>query len=160
MAIFRIFLLACFFAQFLPSCGISYKVRTTKSELQEVLFFPCGNITFELEGVGNSKFTMTQRFKLSEKIELFTDSLMVIYNGKVLSRNLISVKEVTPGRAVQITQNERIEFVFHLDEGVFDGDTIAIYAPDFIKCRQDFLALDTVFYTFENRLRIHGVNTR
>lgn len=158
MTIFRIFLFTCFFALFLASCGITYKVRNTKNELEEVLYFPCGNITFELEGAGNSKFTVKQRFALSEKVELYADSLHVIYNGKALPSNRISKGVVATDGIVEISQNERVEFVFGLEDGVFDGDTIAIYAPDFIKCRQDFITLDTVFYTFENRLRIYGVN--
>jgi hypothetical protein len=158
MAIFRIFLFTYFFALFLASCGITYKVRNTKNELEEVLYFPCGHITFALEGAGNSKFKLKQRFDLSERIELYADSLQVIYNGKALPGNRISKGLATTDGIVEITQNERFEFGFELEEGVFDGDTIAIYAPDFIKCSQDFITLDTVFYTFENRLRIYGVN--
>jgi hypothetical protein len=156
--IIRFSLLIFFFTQFLASCGITYKVRNTNNELEELLYFPCGNVTIELQGIGNSRFILKQRFALSEKIHLLPDSLQVIYNGKVQPLKIFSMERRNIGSDLEISKNERFEFAFQLERRVFDGDTIAIYAPGFIKCREDFITLDTVFYTFANRLRIYGVN--
>lgn len=156
--IIRFFLFVFFFTQFLASCGITYKVRNTNNDLEELLYFPCGNVTIELQGIGNSRFILKQRFALSEKIHLHPDSLQVIYNGKVQPLKIFSMEKRNIGADVEISENERFECVFKLEKKVFDGDTIAIYAPGFIKCRQDFITLDSVFYTFANRLRIYGVN--
>jgi hypothetical protein len=141
----------------LASCGITYTVRTTKNELEEVLFTPCGKLGVALIGKGNSKFFILQRFTMKEPAMIFSDSLFVLYNHmpvklhfsdeRFLERNQLEIKDV-----------EKIEAYFELDDGVFDGDTIAICASRYIQCMGDHVNLDTIYYTFSNRLRIHGVN--
>jgi hypothetical protein len=143
----------------LPRC-MAYKVRTISGDLKEKTDFPCGSLSIQLEGKGNSQFSLVHRFDLEEKVLLFPDSIHVLFNGVELPGNIAGTEIPDSQRTLQIDGNEKFHLEFHTTEGVFEGDTICAYGVGFIKCRQDFITLDSVFYTFTNRLRIVGVNAR
>ncbi len=143
---------------FLSSCNVTYKVLTTDNELEELLHMPCGKLTIEMIGKGNSKFTVTQHFDLKEKITINPSAFEAYYNGNQVDIKLLDKTFKDLDRDYEVSGNDQFDYFFELNEGVFDGDTIALIAPRYIKCMGDFVGLDTVYYTFRNRLRIYGVN--
>ncbi len=153
----KAFVIFFFLAQILASCGITYKVRTTDNELEELLFSPCGQLGLELVGKGNSKFIIRQRFLMNEDIYFYPDSIRAFYNRNPVELHFTDRKLSGQGR-IKISGEDKMDVSFELEDGVFDGDTIVIIAPRFIKCKDDLVTLDTIYYTFSNRLRIHGVN--
>jgi hypothetical protein len=153
----RVYVIFFFLTQILASCGITYKVRTTDNELEELLFSPCGQLGIELMGKGNSKFVIRQRFMMKEEIYFYPDSLIVLFNRNPVRLHLSDIK-LSDTRGIKIFGEEEIDVSFELEDGVFDGDTIVILAPRYINCNDDLVTLDTIYYTFSNRLRIYGVN--
>ena len=142
--------------QIFVSCNITYKVRNTDNELEEVLHMPCGELGLEIIGKGNSKFRLRHRFLTREQIFLNPDSLHIFCNSEQID---YKYPRLNKGNKPYILEGEeKYDVQFEIATGVFDGDTIALVGPRYIKCRQDFVNLDTVYYTFINRLRIHGVN--
>lgn len=142
----------------IQSCGITYKVRNTKNELKEILYFPCGNIVLEMVGRGNSKFKIESQVTATTPITYYRDSLKVYYNGKrqVLKEDRKWIDGLQD--LIKIEGSQTLEYHFEIKNGVFDGDTLTIFAPQFVKCKKDFITLDSIKYAFTNRLRIYGVN--
>jgi len=153
----RAYFIFFFLTLILASCGITYKVRTNDNELEELLFSPCGQLGIELVGKGNSKFSIRQRFVMKEEIYFYPDSLKALYN-RIPIKLYLSDTKLSGKKRIKILGEEKIDVFFELENGVFDGDTIVIFAPRYIKCKDDLVTLDTIYYTFSNRLRIYGVN--
>jgi hypothetical protein len=152
-------LLASFFILLcIQSCGITYKVRNTNNELREILYFPCGNVAVEMIGRGNSKFKVESQINATIPIIYYQDSLKVYYNGQ--RQKLIMKKKPEEGSQdfAKIEGSHLLEYHFEIKNGVFDGDTLTIFAPQLVKCEKDFITLDSINYAFTNRLRIYGVN--
>ena len=143
----------------LSSCHVTYKVRNNQQSLQDIMAFPCGTVNMELEGRGNSKFIFRQKFMLDRPMIYFPDSVRVLYNNLIVgplgfksdasfSKNI----KLSPG-------NHKMELVFEIHDGVFDGDTIKIIAKSFIECQESRHSLDALIYTFRNPVIIQGVNS-
>ena len=64
------------------SCNLTYKVRNQQNDIESILYMPCGKVTIELIGKGNSKFVFSQKFDLDEKIIIYKDSLKIFLNEK------------------------------------------------------------------------------
>lgn len=142
----------------LSSCNITYKVRSQNNELESIHHSLCGNITIELVGKGNSKFVLRQRFDLGEKVIVNIDSLHIYYNKKeIIVQHKLKNEKNSPTE-VELGENDIWEASFELDKGVFEGDTITIFGPAYVQCNNQVITLDSMFYSFSNRLRIHGVN--
>lgn len=143
---------------FLSACNITYKVRNQHHEVESILHTSCGKITIELMGRGNSKFVIRQKFDLSDKIMVYMDSLQVYYNSKqiIVKHNLKN--EMNPQMEVELKENDLWEASFEFEKGVFEGDTIMVFGPAYVQCKDQVITLDPIFYSFTNRLRIYGVN--
>ena len=143
---------------FFSGCDLTYKVRNQHNAIEETFQVPCGKVTFELVGRGNSKFVFNQKVDPDENMIIFPDSLKVFYNDYELT----SVHDIKNGNkfhgAVEVSGKKSIETSFQIDKGVFEGDTIKIVGVNYIKCGNQFINLDTVTFAFFNNLRIFGVN--
>ena len=148
------FLLTLFI--WLVGCNITYKVRNQDNAIEHIVFIPCGKITIELVGKGNSKFVLKQDFDLDANVAVFTDSLCIAYNGK----KVLPVFNIKMNEVVMVEANKEFDLQasFDLDEGVFDGDTILVFGRSYIECNQHLISLDTLLYSFVNNFRIQGVN--
>ena len=142
----------------LCSCHITYKVRNQRNNIDEVMYFPCGKITIELEGRGNSKFTLNQKFELDEPVMIYMDSVKIFYNKKKINADFNLKNENGTHDPKMISGNSLLEASFEFEKGVFEGDTISVFGPGFIRCKDHEVTLDTLIYTFINKLRIYGVN--
>lgn len=151
-------LTACFFGCFFfVSCRITYTVRNQYQELEQFLHFPCGKVGFELEGQGDSKFIFRQTFNLDAPVISFPDSVRIFFNEIPITYT-IKNKGNKQMEISQFAQSKRVEMLFETTRGVFDGDRIFIFAPNYLKCNDQLVGFDTISYTFTNRLRIYGVN--
>ena len=119
------------------------------------MYTPCGKVTYELIGKGNSKFTLRQKFDLDEKMVIFFDSLSIYYNDQNVEFNCESRKKAN---YTSISENRTMDFSFEVDDGVFEGDTIIVYGKNFLSCDETSMALDTMIFSFVNNFRIYGVN--
>lgn len=140
------------------ACHITYKVRNQSNEIDEVVYFPCGKVTAELAGRGNSKFEFNQKFELDAPITLFTDSLKVFFNGKEIETKFSNNDQNGINEPITISGIEQLKASFEFEKGVFEGDTIKVWGPGMILCKDKEVTLDTLVYTFINNLRIYGVN--
>ena len=122
------------------------------------MYMPCGKISIELVGKGNSKFVFKQKIDLDDKVIVYTDSLRIFYNKKHIKveHKLKNASNIHEGN--EIVGNKTWEASFELDEGVFEGDTITVVGPGYVHCKDHIVSLDTMVYTFTNSLRIYGVN--
>jgi len=151
------YLLIIVLTQFI-ACNLTYKVRNQNNDIVEILNLPCGKVTMELIGKGNSKFIFRQKFDLDESIIIFQDSLKIEYNEKniVVDHHLKNSKNNNVG--LEINDNKIWEVSFEFDSGVFDGDTIKVFGPGYIICNDEKISLEPMIYSFVNNLRIYGVN--
>lgn len=142
----------------LYACNLTYKVRNQHNDIVEILNFPCGKVTMELIGKGNSKFVFRQKFDVDEKIIVYKDSLKITYNEKqvIFDHHLKNIKSNNGG--VEIKENKTWEASFEFESGVFEGDTIKVYGPGYLKCNNEIISLEPMIYSFVNNLRIYGVN--
>lgn len=140
------------------ACNITYKVRNQHYEIESVLHTSCGKIMIELVGKGNSKFVVKQQCDLSEKVIVYMDSLRVFFNEKQIKVQHRINGEHNPQMEIELKENDLWEASFQFERGVFDGDTITVFGPTYLECENHVIALDTIIYSFSNRLRIHGVN--
>ena len=146
-----------FFVAF-SGCNITYHVRNQSNEIEEIVYFPCGKVTVELVGRGNSKFEFNQKFELDASITMYTDSLKVFFNGEEIKTEF-SVKDQNGADGlIKISDTEQLKASFEFEKGVFEGDTIKICGPEIIRCKDQVVTLDTLIYIFVNNLRIYGVN--
>lgn len=136
-------------------CNITYKVRNQFNDIEHTLHVPCGKVTIELIGRGNSKFMLRQRFNVDEKVVLFPDSLRVYYNDKKIEIDQNFRKNE---KRIEISENKTLDVSFKFESGVFEGDTIIIYGNDYMNCNGIVIPLDTMIYSFVNTFRIAGVN--
>ena len=143
---------------FFIKCNITYKVRNQFNNIERILHVPCGKVTIELVGKGNSKFVLKQKLDLDSEIMFNLDSLYIFYNDikvKDFSKNKLTR---SGERSFLISNNKTLETAFDLDKGVFEGDTIIVFGPGIIVCNQEPIDLDTIYYSFRNNIRIRGVN--
>lgn len=144
------------FTILLNACNITYKVRNQHSEIEHITQLPCGKISMELVGKGNSKFVFRQHYEVDSKMTVFVDSLSFLVNDrKVLTRN--NLKKASGG-IVELNEETTLEFSFDLEKGVFEGDTIIVSGRGYIDCHNRLISMDTIIYSFINNLRIQGVN--
>jgi hypothetical protein len=139
------------------SCNITYAVRNQRNVFSETLYFPCGKVAFELRGKGNSKFVFYQQIHSDENFIINPDSLHVYFNDEpqVLFHKFKNVR----GRGKEILQGvNMLETSFEIEGGVFEGDTIFIYAPGYVFCHTDIVDMNMLVYPFINNIRIYGVN--
>ncbi|MCK5105073.1 MAG: hypothetical protein KAR17_19755 [Cyclobacteriaceae bacterium] len=155
--VLKIFLLGNIIMIF-STCNLTYKVRNQHNDIEETLYLPCGKVTIELVGKGNSKFVFRQKFDLDEKAIVYKDSLKICYNEKqiVADHNLKNGKNIRGG--IEIKENKLWEASFEFEKGVFEGDTIMVFGLGYVKCKDQVITLDTMVYSFVNSLRIYGVN--
>jgi hypothetical protein len=153
-AIFALGFSGCFL---LVSCHITYTVRNQYQELEQLLHFPCGKVGLELEGKGNSKFIFSQKFDLDSPVTTFPDSVRIFFNEIPITYT-IKNKSKNQSDQSKLVQSERVEILFETTRGVFDGDRIIIFAPNYMMCNDLIVGFDTISYNFTNRLRIYGVN--
>ncbi len=141
------------------SCNLTYTVRNQDNNLEDLLHFPCGTVTLKLIGKGNSKFVLKQQFDLDNSIIVYMDSLRISFNDMRI-KPAYNHKFGNSGtsQVMELVENKMIETSFELDENVFEGDTIRIYAPGFILCDEQIIHLDTIIFSFVNNIRIYGVN--
>ena len=139
-------------------CNLTYKVRNQYYEIEEILYLPCGKITCDLIGKGNSRFVFRQRFDIDGPATIHLDSLKIYINNRSVQRyhNQIGNKDGITKWEVQ--SKEVWETSFELDRGVFEGDTIKVFGDGYVNCGNESITLDTMVYAFINSLRIHGVN--
>jgi hypothetical protein len=142
----------------LSACHITYKVRNQHSEVESILHTSCGKITIELVGRGNSKFVIKQTFDLSEKVIVNMDSIHVFYNNRPIRVKHNLINEEKSQMQIELNENDLWESSFQFDKGVFEGDTIAVFGSAYVQCREQVISLDTLYFSFTNRLRIYGVN--
>lgn len=154
---FSIFVLCFFGCFFLASCHITYTVRNQYQELEQLLYFPCGKVGLELEGKGDSKFIFRQKFDLDSPVTSFPDSVRIFFNEIPITYT-IKNKSKNQSDQSQLAQSKRVEMLFETTRGVFDGDRIIIFSPNYIMCNDQIVGFDTISYIFTNRLRIYGVN--
>lgn len=142
----------------LSACNLTYKVRNQNNEIEKIFNTPCGNISIELVGRGNSKFVFKQKFDLDEKAIVYLDSLKIYYNEKLIiaEHNLKNGKNIQGG--IEVKEKKLWEASFEFEKGVFEGDTIIVFGPGFMNCKDQVITLDTMVYAFINNLRIYGVN--
>ena len=140
----------------LGGCNITYKVRDQSNEIDHILYMPCGKVTIELVGKGNSKFVLKQHFDLDNKVIVMTDSMQISYNGHEVFPEF-NVKNEN-GTGVEVENSFDLHASFELNEGVFDGDTILVYARDYLDCSHQLISMDTLIYRFMNNFRIRGIN--
>lgn len=142
----------------ISSCNLTYKVRNQHNDIENILYIPCGRITVELVGKGNSIFVFKQNFKLDDNVTVFKDSLKIFYNEKeIVTEHNIKNGEITNG-GIEISENKLWESSFRFEKGVFEGDVIKVYGPGYLMCQDQVVTLDTMVYSFANSLRIYGVN--
>jgi len=140
------------------SCDLTYKVRNQHNDIEEILYTPCGKIIVELIGRGNSKFVFSQKFNSDNIIVVYPDSLRIFYNDFEID---LSNSWKNGGRSqgkIEINGEKTLETSFQLQRSVFEGDTIKVFALNYIKCKDQLINLDTVVFAFINNLRIYGVN--
>jgi len=152
------FLILLSFGFIMIGCNITYKVRNQHSEIEQIFHIPCGKVVIELEGKGNSKFKLKQKFDMNEKIYVFKDSLFVYFNGVKVEINHKLNEGKNNSNEVVIEGQNVWEASFDLDKSVFEGDTIIVYGENYIGCFNETITLDTIIYSFVNNLRIKGVN--
>ena len=140
------------------ACNITYIVRNQFDEVQQLIHLPCGSITVELIGKGNSKFTLMQKFDLDHDITVNLDSLYFLYNGTSIEANVKKGNINPRGKSAHITDNFSIELAFDLEERVFEGDSILVYAKNYFNCEGILITMDTICYTFTNTFRVEGLN--
>ena len=140
------------------ACNITYKVRNQHNDIERVLYMPCGKITIELVGKGNSKFVFKQKFDLDEKAIVYTDSLKIFYNKKLVKAKQSLKNGKNIHEEIEIIGNKLWESSFEFEKGVFEGDTISVIGPGYVHCKDHVISLDTMVYSFTNSLRIYGVN--
>ncbi len=140
------------------SCNLTYKVRNQDYEIEDVIYFSCGKVTVELVGKGDSKFVIKQRFDLDAESLVQIDSLHVYYNDRrIETRNNIKKQKQADG-GIEIQDKFIWDAEFEVEGGVFEGDTIFVFAPGYIQCKGKFSDMDTIIFSFANNLRIFGVN--
>ncbi len=155
----RFFLVLGIALGILTSCHITYQVRNDNKNLNEVFATPCGTVTMQLEGRGNSKFIFRQIYHQDSTVHVFPDSVKIYYNGvdQAVKGTLRGQKPVA---MIKMKKEEyRLEFVFDLAPGVFDGDSIMIISDAFLECHGQALSFDTLIYSFQNPVRIYGINS-
>ena len=143
---------------FLPGCDLTYKVRNQHSSIENIIHFPCGKITSELVGKGDSKFVFVQKFDLDEDVYVQVDSLRIYCNDLSVKVNHNLKKFSSTHGLIRVKDKKRWEASFQVEKGVFEGDTIWIYAPAYLQCHDQFVTLDSLVFAFVNNLRIFGVN--
>ena len=156
--IFIIIVLLIGFYLPIAGCNITYKVRNQFNDIDYLLHFPCGKVSIELIGKGNSVFTFQQRFDVETEISINDDSLHVYCNRKLVDYNHDLRKNNKKSAWTSLKNKTNWELSFKLDEGVFEGDTIIVYGNNYLKCHDEYISLDTMVYSFVNNLRIMGVN--
>ncbi|MCG8308192.1 MAG: hypothetical protein MI975_12425 [Cytophagales bacterium] len=139
-------------------CNITYKVRNQYNQIAHLYHFPCGKLSVELVGKGNSKFIVKQKFDLYADIVVRPDCLRIVYNDIAVDGEFKEKMARTGKREINISDKKTLEIAFDLDRGVFEGDTILVCGQKYMKCQDEFLSLDTVFYSFRNNIRIRGIN--
>ena len=152
-----IFVLCCLWCLSLSSCHISYVVRNQHEMLAHNLYFICGRVGFELEGKGDSKFIFRQKFDLDAPVTYYPDSVKIYFNDSPIEYHLKN-RDKNQTEIYEKASHSMLELAFETTRGVFDGDSIIIFATNYIKCNDQFVGFDTISYTFKNRLRIYGVN--
>jgi len=140
-------------------CNLTYTVRNQHNALEDIMHFPCGRVILKLNGKGNSKFVLNQQFVLDNKIVVCPDSIRIFFNDD----RILPIINHKNGNArssgnLELMETKLFETSFELDESVFEGDTIRIFAPGYIHCNGQVLNLDTIIYSFVNNIRIYGVN--
>ena len=142
----------------LHGCNITYKVRNQYQEIEEIVHLPCGKITCELVGRGNSRFKFKQQFDIDGTAIIHTDSLRIYFNNSKVEVRHHGQYRSSGAATVEVSADGVWEASFEFEKGVFDGDTIKIVGPKYVHCGGESVTLDTMVYTFINSLRIHGVN--
>ncbi len=140
------------------SCNLTYNVRNQHNDIKCILYMPCGKVTIELIGRGNSKFVFRQKFNLDENIIVFADSLKIYLNEKQIAVNHNLKNEQNNHDGLEIKDNKLWEASFQLEEGVFEGDTISVVGPSYVLCKDQVISLDSMVYSFRNSLQIYGIN--
>ncbi len=139
-------------------CNITYKVRNQFNDIEHLVHFPCGKVSVELIGKGNSVFTFKQRFDIESEISINSDSLHVYCNKKVIDIKHDLKNNNKKSNWTSLDNKKTWEVSFNLDKGVFEGDTIIVYGNNYLRCHDEYISLDTMVYSFINNLRIKGVN--
>ncbi len=140
------------------SCHLTYKVRNQHYEIEDVIHFSCGTVTIELVGKGNSKFVVKQRFDLDAAAIVQMDSLQVYYNDKPIDTRYNIKKQKQSDGGIEVQDKLIWDAAFEVESGVFEGDTILVFAPGYIQCKGQLIDMDTIIFSFANNLRIFGVN--
>ena len=140
------------------SCDLTYKVRNQHNDIEEILYTPCGKVVVELIGKGNSKFVFSQKFNSDNTIFVYPDSLRIFYNNFEIDLNNSEKNGSKSHGRIEINGEKTLETSFQIQQGVFEGDTIKVFALNYIKCKDQLINLDTVVFAFINNLRIYGVN--
>lgn len=152
----RVIWLFCAFSMLMAGCNITYKVRNQFSDIEHIEHFSCGNVTAELVGKGNSIFTFKQQFLIEDAVRVFPDSLKIRCNNEfILLEHNIKNRHAN---WIELKNRKTWEATFHLEKGVFEGDTITVFATNYLSCNQELFSLDTMVYSFINNLRIKGIN--
>ena len=110
----------------------------------------------ELIGKGNSIFTFKQQFQGEDQVFVNPDSLILCCNNKVISAEH-NIKNRNSDW-IELKNKNIWEASFRIEGGVFEGDTITVFASNYLMCDQQFFSLDTLVYSFINNLRIRGIN--
>jgi len=142
----------------IDGCNITYKVRNQHNDIEQLIHFPCGKISIELIGKGNSKFVLKQSFDLDQDIIINMDSLIICYNDLVVDADHKHKNSKSNQKEMIISEKKILETAFELHKGVFEGDTITVFGKKYMKCDNVSITLDTIIYSFRNNLRIRGVN--
>jgi len=142
----------------LSGCNITYKVRNQHGDITYIQHLPCGRVTYELIGKGNSKFMIKQRFDLDSDIQIFPDLLELHYNDNIIEAIQDLKKSIKNHEFITVSGRKSMQTAFEFDKGVFEGDTILVYGKGYMKCNNEVISMDTLIFSFINNLRIHGVN--
>ena len=136
---------------------VTYKVRDQNNEITSRLTFPCGYFQTELRGKGNSSFTFWIEYKIKDTIFVATDSIQVWLNSDEIDYKITNSKNRNILKSKMFGEGE---FGYEFDTGrkVFTGDSIKVYAKNWLICKDKAVSMDTATFAFINALRIEGVN--
>ena len=59
---------------------------------------------------------------------------------------------------LEIKNKKVLDSQFKIEAGVFEGDTIIVFASNYLICGQEYHNIDSLHFTFINNLRIKGIN--
>lgn len=105
---------------------------------------PCGNIELELSTMGGQLFFISQDYKLTKTVTLYSDSINISFKNKDIAFKIFDTKKEITDKAIKLNGEMFLKLEFEIKEGVTNGDQIFIYGKNALECESNRINLDTL----------------